>query len=141
MRSRAGFQPRIGRSRSSPAVARATAAEYQSAIAAAGLAGPVPPPAPHLDERSRPPLTVDYRRFPVRPGHRVLDLGCGGGRHAFEAYRRGAALAEIARLRPDPARSRPDPDGVALASAPAAVADPGDGQSQPRTQACHVLFG
>jgi len=37
-------------------------------------------------------LTVDYRRFPVRPGHRVLDLGCGDGRHAFEAYRRGAAV-------------------------------------------------
>ena len=35
-------------------------------------------------------LTVDFRRFPVGPGHRVLDLGCGGGRHAFEVYRRGA---------------------------------------------------
>jgi SAM-dependent methyltransferase len=35
-------------------------------------------------------LTVDFRRFPVRPGDRVLDLGCGGGRHAFEVYRRGA---------------------------------------------------
>jgi SAM-dependent methyltransferase len=35
-------------------------------------------------------LTVDFGRFPVRPGHRVLDLGCGAGRHAFEAYRRGA---------------------------------------------------
>ncbi len=35
-------------------------------------------------------LTVDFARFPVRPGHRVLDLGCGGGRHAFEVYRRGA---------------------------------------------------
>jgi SAM-dependent methyltransferase len=34
-------------------------------------------------------LTVDFARFPVRPGDRVLDLGCGGGRHAFEVYRRG----------------------------------------------------
>jgi SAM-dependent methyltransferase len=35
-------------------------------------------------------LTVDFRKFPVSPGDRVLDLGCGGGRHAFEVYRRGA---------------------------------------------------
>jgi SAM-dependent methyltransferase len=35
-------------------------------------------------------LTVDFGRFPVGPGDRVLDLGCGAGRHAFEAYRRGA---------------------------------------------------
>ena len=35
-------------------------------------------------------LTVDFRRFPVQAGDRVLDLGCGGGRHAFEVYRRGA---------------------------------------------------
>jgi SAM-dependent methyltransferase len=35
-------------------------------------------------------LTVDFDRFPVGPGHRVLDMGCGGGRHAFALYRRGA---------------------------------------------------
>ncbi|MEZ5095310.1 MAG: class I SAM-dependent methyltransferase [Nocardioides sp.] len=35
-------------------------------------------------------LTVDFDRLGVRAGDRVLDLGCGGGRHAFEAYRRGA---------------------------------------------------
>jgi len=33
---------------------------------------------------------VDFRQFPVGPGDRVLDLGCGGGRHAFEVYRQGA---------------------------------------------------
>jgi SAM-dependent methyltransferase len=37
-------------------------------------------------------LTVDFSRFPISPGDRVLDLGCGGGRHAFELYRRGARV-------------------------------------------------
>ena len=35
-------------------------------------------------------LTVDFDRLGCRPGHRVLDMGCGAGRHAFEMYRRGA---------------------------------------------------
>jgi SAM-dependent methyltransferase len=35
-------------------------------------------------------LTVRYDRLGVEPGHRVLDLGCGFGRHAFESARRGA---------------------------------------------------
>jgi SAM-dependent methyltransferase len=37
-------------------------------------------------------LTVDFGRFPIRAGDRVLDLGCGGGRHAFEVYRRGGRV-------------------------------------------------
>ncbi|MFC9251966.1 class I SAM-dependent methyltransferase [Amycolatopsis thailandensis] len=35
-------------------------------------------------------LTVDFDRFRVGPGDRVLDLGCGDGRHAYAAYKRGA---------------------------------------------------
>ena len=35
-------------------------------------------------------LTVDFARLGLRSGDRLLDLGCGGGRHAFEAHRRGA---------------------------------------------------
>jgi SAM-dependent methyltransferase len=35
-------------------------------------------------------LTVDLDRLGLQPGDRALDLGCGGGRHAFEMYRRGA---------------------------------------------------
>ena len=46
-------------------------------------------------------LTVDYDRLGLQPGDRLLDLGCGGGRHAFEAAaprRPGRRL----RLRPTP---------------------------------------
>jgi SAM-dependent methyltransferase len=40
-------------------------------------------------------LTVDFARLPVGPGCRVLDLGCGAGRHAFEALRRGAHVVAL----------------------------------------------
>ena len=40
-------------------------------------------------------LTVDFGRLPVGPGRRVLDLGCGAGRHAFEALRRGAQVVAL----------------------------------------------
>jgi SAM-dependent methyltransferase len=40
-------------------------------------------------------LTVDYERLRVGPGDRLLDLGCGGGRHAFEAMRRGASVVAL----------------------------------------------
>jgi len=35
-------------------------------------------------------LTVDYTRLRIGPGTKVIDVGCGAGRHSFEAYRRGA---------------------------------------------------
>jgi len=40
-------------------------------------------------------LTVDFRRLPVLSGTRLLDLGCGAGRHAFEAARRGARVVAL----------------------------------------------
>ncbi len=40
-------------------------------------------------------LTVDFDRFPVAAGDRVLDMGCGAGRHAFALYRRGADVVAL----------------------------------------------
>jgi len=37
-------------------------------------------------------LTVDYDRLVVEQGQTLLDLGCGRGRHTFEALRRGASV-------------------------------------------------
>jgi len=40
-------------------------------------------------------LTVDLDRLDVRPGHRLLDAGCGEGRHCFGALERGAEVVGI----------------------------------------------
>jgi len=40
-------------------------------------------------------LTADYNRLGLRRGDAVLDLGCGFGRHAFEAARRGANVVAL----------------------------------------------
>lgn len=37
-------------------------------------------------------LTVDYAKLGLRPGDRLLDLGCGFGRHAYQAARLGAQV-------------------------------------------------
>jgi SAM-dependent methyltransferase len=37
-------------------------------------------------------LTVDFDRLGLKPGERILDMGAGAGRHAFESYRRGARV-------------------------------------------------
>lgn len=51
-------------------------------------------------------LTVRYEQLGLNPGERLLDLGCGFGRHAFEGLRRGAtvvafdyALEELRQVR------------------------------------------
>ena len=37
-------------------------------------------------------LTVNFDRLGLTAGDRVLDMGCGAGRHAFEMYRRGGVV-------------------------------------------------
>ena len=51
-------------------------------------------------------LTIDYDRFDLRAGDLLLDLGCGFGRHTYEALVRGAdvvscdmALPELEAIR------------------------------------------
>ena len=40
-------------------------------------------------------LSVDFDRLGLAGGDRLLDLGCGAGRHAFEAHRRGAHVVAL----------------------------------------------
>lgn len=42
-------------------------------------------------------LTVDYAELGLEPGHLVLDMGCGAGRHAFESFRRGGRVIALDR--------------------------------------------
>ncbi|WP_374025932.1 class I SAM-dependent methyltransferase [Mycobacterium sp. HNNTM2301] len=42
-------------------------------------------------------LTVDFDRLRIGPATKVIDVGCGAGRHAFEAYRRGADVVAFDR--------------------------------------------
>ena len=46
-------------------------------------------------------LTVNYARLDVRAGERVLDLGCGFGRHSYEALKRGAEVVACDLARPE----------------------------------------
>lgn len=40
-------------------------------------------------------LTVNYSILNLAPGDVILDLGCGGGRHTFEALRTGAPVISL----------------------------------------------
>ena len=46
-------------------------------------------------------LTVDYARLEVPAGARLLDLGCGFGRHSYEALKRGAEVVACDLARPE----------------------------------------
>ena len=62
-----------------------------------------------LLDGARRAARADRRLRPARrvPGDRLLDLGCGGGRHAFEALRRGAGRGPRRRRQRDQGRRRP----------------------------------
>jgi ubiquinone/menaquinone biosynthesis C-methylase UbiE len=68
-------------------------------------------------------LTVDLDLFGIEPGQHVLDMGCGGGRHAFAVLRRGARVVAFDA-------SRDELDGVrTMAAAMAAAGEvPAGGQ-------------
>jgi SAM-dependent methyltransferase len=70
-------------------------------------------------------LTLDFDRLDVRAGMTVLDLGCGEGRHAFEAYRRGARVVALDHGEPEVATTRRWLDAIAAAgeAPPAAAAE------------------
>ena len=71
------------------AVAEQTVAWYRSVL-------PATTPAPSPPCRRAELLTVDLdHRFALEPGMRVLDMGCGGGRHAFALYRRGVDVVAL----------------------------------------------
>ena len=46
-------------------------------------------------------LTVHYGRLDLRAGERLLDLGCGFGRHSYEALKRGAEVVACDLARPE----------------------------------------
>jgi ubiquinone/menaquinone biosynthesis C-methylase UbiE len=37
-------------------------------------------------------ITIDFNRLDIRPGHRILDMGCGEGRHMVPACRQPGTL-------------------------------------------------
>lgn len=80
-------------------------------------------------------LTADYDRLGLRPGDRLLDLGCGFGRHAYEALRRGArvvacdmALPELSSVLSTSAAMR---DAGEIAPTSSCTAVNGDGTKLP----------
>jgi ubiquinone/menaquinone biosynthesis C-methylase UbiE len=43
-------------------------------------------------------ITVDFKKLCIKPGYRILDIGCGSGRHTCQAYRFDDVLAVGADL-------------------------------------------
>lgn len=64
-------------------------------------------------------LTVDFDRLDLRPGMRLLDAGCGAGRHSVEAVRRGADVVALDLSASDLATAREGVEVYGQADVPA----------------------
>ncbi len=81
-------------------------------------------------------LTIDFERLGLRAGDRVLDLGAGSGRHAFEAFRRGARVTLVDLAASDLARAA----ATLTAMAAAGEAPPGAAFALVRADALRLPF-
>ena len=108
--------------------AAGTAACYEALLEGRPLPG-----APAAGESELEPaggrlmLTVDYAQLGVTPGDLVLDLGCGFGRHAFEAARRGASVVALDAGPEEVAQVR-GTFGAMIEAGELDVASPGNGR-------------
>jgi len=74
-------------------------------------------------------LTVDFDRIGVGPGTKVIDVGCGAGRHSFEAYRRGANVIAF------------DQDAAELANVDTLLQAMGEAGEAPESAKAQVVVG
>lgn len=74
-------------------------------------------------------LTVDYDRLGIGPGTQVIDVGCGAGRHSFEAYRRGADVIAF------------DQDAAGLADVDTLLQAMGEAGEAPESAKAQVVVG
>jgi SAM-dependent methyltransferase len=78
-------------------------------------------------------LTLDFDRLGLRPGDRVLDIGCGFGRHSYEVLRRGGKVVSADLAHPElkqtlgtfraMADDEPIPDGAHGSAAQSSILD------------------
>ncbi|MGA7055459.1 MAG: class I SAM-dependent methyltransferase [Mycobacterium sp.] len=74
-------------------------------------------------------LTVDFDRLGIGPATKVIDVGCGAGRHSFEAYRRGADVIAF------------DRDASELQSVDTILRAMAETGEAPATASAHVVVG
>ena len=74
-------------------------------------------------------LTVDFDRLGIGASSKVIDVGCGAGRHAFEAYRRGADVIAF------------DRDAAELRSVDTILRAMADSGEVPGTASARVVLG